>query len=99
MLDKIFKDNTIINLNIQYKDAELGEVEVYHGISRDSIILKNKILHYMQDGRNCAVSLSSINNACFYVLPDKEHYLWFNPDKNIALEYFPDRKPKAYSIY
>lgn len=99
MLDKIFNESPIINLNIQYKNAELGEVETYHNINRDSIVLKGRILHYTRNGMHCAVSLSNINNACFYELPDKKHYLWFNPDKNMALEYFPDQKPKAYSIY
>jgi hypothetical protein len=98
MLNKIFKDNPVINLNIQYKGSKIGEVEVHHGIDRNSIFTKSGMMYYSQDGKEYAVSMTSINNACFYVLPDKEHYLWFCPDKNLAMEYKPNRKPKAYSI-
>ena len=99
MLNKIFAAHRTINLNVQFKGHEAGDITEIHNIDRDSVTLDGDLMRYTQDGiKHSAIALSNISNACFYEDPDKQHYLWFNPSMNIAVEYIPRQKEKTYSI-
>lgn len=101
MLNKIFKDHKTIGLNINYKGHEPLDISEYKDIDRESVNLENGILEYTQNGEHKTIDFSNIHHGCFYETPDKHHYLWFEPGRNIAIEYFPEGrpKPKTYSIY
>ena len=101
MIKKIFKDHQIIGLNINYKNHDPLDISEYKGIELNSVDIKNGFLNFIQNGKHKKIDFSSIHHGCFYEIPDKYHYMWFEPGKNIAVEYFPEgrQKPKTYSIF